>query len=262
MNFQDALTMTYIQDPCQVLPNALWKTLAQFKALQTAFQVQDELVTHLEAWDEDRLLVYWSRQRNQEIDLSKYMENPRLALVHQDYAHCIPGGEFEHRWKSFRLLYRPGVSEAAEDPPPGFSFAVVNPRREARQVGDFINQCYPNMHLKSDTVRSWTDHPVYDPNLWIWTLEDATGSPAGLGIAELDREIGEGSLEWVQVHPHYRRKGVGTSLVRALLARLEGVTQFTTVAGRVDNPTHPERLYRRCGFSGGDVWWVFSNGGA
>jgi hypothetical protein len=33
---------------------------------------------------------------------------------------------------------------------------------------------------------------------------------------------------------------------------------FVTVSGRVDNRTNPERLYRRCGFEGNDVWCVLT----
>jgi hypothetical protein len=32
--------------------------------------------------------------------------------------------------------------------------------------------------------------------------------------------------------------------------------RLITVSGEVDNPTAPERLYRRCGFSGSDIWWA------
>jgi GNAT superfamily N-acetyltransferase len=259
MNFHEALTTTYLENPCRTLPNALWKTLAQVEILQTNFQVRDGTVTQLEAWDETRLLVYWTRRRDQEMDVSKYLENPHLALVHQDYRRSIPRHAFKRHWRSFRLLYRSGGHLGGVTMPPGFNIQWAEPHREVRLAADFINQCYPGMHLKSDTVRSWTEHPVYDSNLWVWIVDEKTGEPAGLGIAELDREIAEGSLEWIQVHPQYRRRGVGASLVKSLLVRLDGIAQFTTVAGRIDNPTAPETLYRHCGFTGNDIWWVFSN---
>jgi hypothetical protein len=31
---------------------------------------------------------------------------------------------------------------------------------------------------------------------------------------------------------------------------------FTTVSGEMNSRTKPEKLYRNCGFSGDDVWWL------
>ena len=31
---------------------------------------------------------------------------------------------------------------------------------------------------------------------------------------------------------------------------------FATVSGQCNNPTNPEALYRKCGFTGSDVWHV------
>ena len=38
-NFYDALTAVYCENPCQVLPNALWKTLAWVGDLQTSMDI-------------------------------------------------------------------------------------------------------------------------------------------------------------------------------------------------------------------------------
>jgi GNAT superfamily N-acetyltransferase len=94
--------------------------------------------------------------------------------------------------------------------------------------------------------------------LWLWVIDEARDIPAGLGIADLDRDIGEGSLEWMQVLPAYRSRGLGRSIVLALLVRLEQRAAFTTVAGLAGDPTNPEGLYRRRGFTGRDVWWLLS----
>lgn len=31
---------------------------------------------------------------------------------------------------------------------------------------------------------------------------------------------------------------------------------FATVSGKVNNITNPERVYRKCGFEGNDIWHV------
>ena len=155
MKFREALTAVYREAPCQVLPNALWKTLA----------------SHKEA---------------------------------------------------------------------GFRFVNVNTRKELARVTDLINRCYDDFHVTTAIVKGWTRRYVFDPGLWIWIIDEAS----------------EGPLECIQILPAYRRRGLGQAIVQTLLWRLHRHVAFTTVTGRVDNRTHPETLYRRCGFKGDDIWWV------
>jgi GNAT superfamily N-acetyltransferase len=68
--------------------------------------------------------------------------------------------------------------------------------------------------------------------------------------------MGEGILEWIQVSEGYRRRGLGSFLVKELLWRMQGKVKFATVSGQCDSPSCPERLYRSCGFTGQDVWHV------
>ena len=62
--FRDALILAYRENPCQVLPNALWKTLKEINKFETSFKVENGLVIHLEAWNDESLYIYWSRDRN------------------------------------------------------------------------------------------------------------------------------------------------------------------------------------------------------
>ncbi len=123
-------------------------------------------------------------------------------------------------------------------------------------VSDLIGQCYEDIHPTTAEIMSWVKHPVFDPTLWVWVIDDAKGIPTGLGIAEVDDDVQEGSLEWIQVLPEYRGRGIGKGIVEELLSRLEGRVKFTTVAGEEDNKTNPEALYRSCGFEGEDIWWM------
>lgn len=83
-----------------------------------------------------------------------------------------------------------------------------------------------------------------------------SGKIAGTGIAEFDAQMGEGILEWIQVSPECRGRGIGTYLVAELLHRIAAKAEFATVSGQVRNPSEPEKLYRKCGFTGNDVWHV------
>jgi len=110
--------------------------------------------------------------------------------------------------------------------------------------------------MSADEVASWITRSVFDSSLWIWVADNAAQQAVALGIADFDSEIREGSLEWIQVLPEYRRQGFGSATVHELLNRLQPKAEFATVSGEIGNATEPEALYRRCGFIGKDTWYV------
>ena len=126
-------------------------------------------------------------------------------------------------------------------------------------ISDFaehINKCYEDIGIPVSELQSYVTRTVYSPELWLAVKDDYTGEIVATGIAELDREIGEGILEWIQVSKDYRRCGLGSYIVSELLWRMRNKAQFVTVSGQCDNLDMPEELYRKCGFSGNDVWHI------
>ena len=121
---------------------------------------------------------------------------------------------------------------------------------------DHINNCYAGIGITEAELQSYTTRPVYDATLWLALKDDQTGSIVATGIAELDREIGEGVLDWIQVSKSHRGNGLGGYIVSELLWRMNRNAQFATVSGQCHNPTNPEKLYRKCGFIGNDVWHI------
>lgn len=119
-----------------------------------------------------------------------------------------------------------------------------------------INSCYNGIGVTEAELQSYTTRPVYDAALWLAVKDDHTGDIVATGIAELDCEIGEGILEWIQVSEAHRGCGLGRFLVSELLRRMKGTASFATVSGQCNNPTNPEGLYRKCGFTGNDVWHI------
>lgn len=77
-------------------------------------------------------------------------------------------------------------------------------------------------------------------------------------MADLDKDLKEGILEWIQVLPAYRGKKIGQLIVNELLKRMIGKANFATVSGKVSNTTKPEMLYRKCGFTGDDLWHILT----
>lgn len=256
MDFPDALTTVYREEPCRVLANALWKTQRRLVCgnFETEVTRDRSTVASLSAYTQDMLSVYWTRRRELPLP-QRLVARVRLAVLHDDYVTPEVRREFQHAERYFRLSCCDGPVKAPSLPG-GFRFALVRMPAEAQAVSGLIDRCYADLRPGPETVIAWTKHPVYAPDLWIWILADRERRPVALGIAEFDDDIGEGSLEWIQVLPDYRGRGLGSALVRELLTRLFGPADFVTVSGRVADSADPERFYRRCGFRGHDVWWV------
>jgi len=119
-----------------------------------------------------------------------------------------------------------------------------------------INECYDMEHISSDELKAYTTRSVYDPSLWIAVSEKKSHSIVATGIAELDATISEGVLEWIQVTPSFRHRGLGRSVVCELLRRMQGRARFVTVSGRVKNASNPYSLYCACGFYNPVIWHV------
>lgn len=136
-------------------------------------------------------------------------------------------------------------------------FEIVTAKKDDLSIiVDIINKSYIDMLANYEQFESYTKTPVYNFDLWIMIKDISSDNYIGCGIADFDSETKELILEWIQVLPEYRRKGVGKLIVNELLNRGKSIANFATVSGKVDNATKPESLYRKCGFTGDDVWHV------
>lgn len=136
--------------------------------------------------------------------------------------------------------------------PDGFRLCQASPADYAAH----INECYGSVSITEEEIKSYFQHSVYSAALWIAVQERNSQKIVATGIAELDEQVGEGILEWIQVSPAYRGLGLGTYVVSELLTRIAQRAKFATVSGQINNPSKPERLYRKCGFQGKDLWHV------
>lgn len=139
-----------------------------------------------------------------------------------------------------------------------YTIDTININTQLEDVVEIINNCYTDIRVNLDEVKKWTKRAVFDNSLWVYIKEIQNNKIVALGIAELDKDIKEGVLEWIQVLPNYQGKGLGQSIVNELLNRMIGKVDFVTVSGEVDNLTNPEALYRKCGFTGNDVWHIMT----
>lgn len=179
-----------------------------------------------------------------------------LEVIHDiDYDNI--GNNYEKDTKYFRLKHN---LLNIEKPvlPKGFSYREVNTDIESEllDIVRIINESYKDIKVNLPQVQSWIESDVFKKELWIFIEDDKLKENVALGIAELDQEVREGMLEWIQVLPSYRRRGLGCGIVNKLLFNMKSYADFVTVSGQVNNNTKPEKLYRLCGFTGNDIWHV------
>ena len=137
-----------------------------------------------------------------------------------------------------------------------FGYRLIETVECASVHGDRFTGQVPDIGGRFSYQNDFFTREQYNSELWLAVKEECKGNIVATGIAELDREIGEGVLEWIQVSKDYRRCGLGSYLVCELLWRMRKAAGFVTVSGKCRNPDHSEDLYRKCGFGGDDVWHV------
>ncbi len=177
---------------------------------------------------------------------------PDMSILHdRDFLSDILSEYTDEKF--FRLYHSfKDIPEIATD---DFEIATAT-QKDIKAIVQIINDSYMDISVNPELIKSYTQTPVYNENLWIMVKEKATDKFVGCGLADYDAEAKELVLEWIQVLPEYRGKKIGQLMVTELLFRMKDVADFATVSGKVDNATNPEALYRKCGFVGSDVWHI------
>jgi len=253
-NFRQALAVTYLEDPCGVLPHALWRTLALLEDHDCHFAIENGSVSHLRIQKKNRLLLYWHRPTSFSALTEEQVEKIDHAVLHQRQIDNFATGKFDHT-PYYRLIHRHSTP-LQNVQPTGFALKTINPKDEAGLIHEFVTHRFIENQVSAETMLSWASHPVFDPELWLLLVEKKNDIPIGLGIAECDPAVREGVVMWVQILSEYRGHGLGKWLCSELLNRLSKRADFSTVCGQLHNDTRPDILYRKAGFSGHDVWWV------
>lgn len=119
-----------------------------------------------------------------------------------------------------------------------------------------IHECYEEENVSVAELSEYRNRKTYAPDLWIAVADESNGQIVATGIAELDKRIGEGNLEWIQVSQGYRRKGLGAFVVNELLYRMKDEASFAVVSGRLGSESNPLALYESCGFKDPVIWHV------
>ncbi len=189
-------------------------------------------------------IPYW---KNKRITLPNSMKILHNNAFEKSYLEAYVDEQY------FRLYH--SMQNIRENVPDWIYFRTAE-MQDMCLIVSIINQSYIDISVDLWQIIEYTKNTVYDPNLWIIAYVRDTDKPIGCGIADYDDEVKEGALEWIQVLPEYRRRGIGSAIVNQLLYRLSNRAVFTTVSGKVNSSSNPERLYRKCGFTGNDVWHI------
>lgn len=179
---------------------------------------------------------------------------PNMRIVHHN--EYVRQAYQEYQDETYFRLYH-GLGEIEKAALNGTSIVTAK-REDIPTLVDIINQSYTDLSVTQEQLIGYTQTQVYEPNLWIMAVDAATSAVVGCAIADIDSQLREGIIEWVQVIPAYRRKGIGQLLVNELLRRMTDNADFATVSGKVNNATPPEKLYRKCGFVGSDIWHILT----
>lgn len=177
---------------------------------------------------------------------------PNMKIVHDSEFDAALLEKYDDR-KYFRLIHY--LKAIPEFNVTGFEFGGISTDM-TDELCDMINRSYAHSSIgvSADYIRTLTTSEVYCPDLWIGAFFDK--SIIGSVICEFDKHTGEAAIEWLQVLPEYRNRGIASALVCQALKKMYGIADFATVSGECDNPTEPERVYRKCGFEGGDIWHI------
>ncbi|MBQ8395386.1 MAG: GNAT family N-acetyltransferase [Oscillospiraceae bacterium] len=167
------------------------------------------------------------------------------VLHHRDFCSALLEKYIDEPY--FRLIHR---LEHIEDVslPKGFVLSAVS----SEQLVSQINSCYEDIGITKDSLSA------FPAEMTVVVIDKSCGKIAASGLAKTYPTANEAALEWIQTSQEYRSRGLGRYVVCELLKRLRPRVEFVTVSGRCNNPHSPERLYRRCGFRGGDIWHILT----
>lgn len=103
-----------------------------------------------------------------------------------------------------------------------FDYDVISLDYQAKQLSEMINASYihENITVSERDILQWKKHETFCEDLCIYINADG-GKMVASGMAEYDETCREGIIEWIQVLPEYRNKGLGKKIVTALLSRLK-----------------------------------------
>lgn len=201
------------------------------------------------------------------MDIKEYLQNPcgmlsipywkAKTLAIPDSMRIIHCRYWNEQHSDFQRFFR--IKHDLNNLRPiDFDYNTLSIDYQATQLSEMINVSYKheNIVVTEQDILRWKHHETFREDLCVY-INAENGQMVASGIAEYDETCREGVIEWVQVLPEYRERGMGKKIVDVLLSRLKSIgADFVTVSGNLDNTSKPLKLYKRCGFTGDDIWYI------
>lgn len=142
--------------------------------------------------------------------------------------------------------------------PGGFEVVPCDPARDLPAAAELLASCAPEVsgRIGEPQLEAMTRADYFLPDGWLFLRDRVRGDLAGLAISGLCREFGEGFVDWIQILPAYRGRGLGTALLGEALERLREAS-FVTVSGSLES-LHAGELFERCGFRQMRRWTILA----
>lgn len=146
--------------------------------------------------------------------------------------------------------------------PRDFSFVSLDPERDAGRVTDIIHRAYPSLRrlVTAEQLQAMAKLAFYQPEHWFFLRHDGSGETVGVALGGFCSEMEEGFIDWVEVVPRFRGRGLGRCLILESIRHLCGSSRFITWTGSLDAPFVVGDLYKHCGFTRTRQWTVLGEG--
>ncbi|MBD3236840.1 MAG: hypothetical protein GF330_09060 [Candidatus Eisenbacteria bacterium] len=162
--------------------------------------------------------------------------------------------EMPLRDRCFRALH---TGEAATgELPSDYCFRDVEPQADLSAAARLMNAAYASLpdFMTSERLEAMIASDYYFPGGWFFLIGRGE-RPVGLALSGYDREMDEGFIDWIELLPRQRQRGLGRMLIGECLRRLQHA-RWVTVAGSLDAPFVVGDLYRSCGFRQTAHWSI------
>ena len=153
------------------------------------------------------------------MDVKEYLQNPcgtlsipywkAKTLAIPDSMRIIHCSNWNGQYGNFQRFFR--IKHDLNDLSPiDYDYDTLSIDYQATQLCEMINESYKheNIVVSEQDILQWKQHKTFREELCVYINAD-NGKMAASGIAEFDEVCREGIIEWVQVLPEYRGRGLG-----------------------------------------------------
>ncbi len=145
--------------------------------------------------------------------------------------------------------------------PLGLEIVPFHPERDTQAAAKLMNEAYPSLPqlMCPEKLQEMTRTDYFFSDGWFFLRDRREAKRVGLAICGYCEELEEGFIDWLEVLPRYRHRGLGASLVREAIRRLCDRARFVTASGSLEAPFVVGDLYTECGFQQARQWTILGH---